>query len=272
MSEPYGTPPGWYAVGATGELQWWDGQQWTGHTYRYPQPAAPTAAIPPGADVAPATVEAPVPTHTAASWLIAVTPLMLAIIAVLVVVSDVPGIAVFAIIGFTSLLLLPASIALSLWDVSTLRKRGSSMAMAHALWVLLGGWVYLLVRAIVLKGSDRERWVVLAFTFVAGVLTAIVFGASFASLLSDEDFRRDLFYDRDYMEGAIERGIMLRQDAAVEADCPDEPPVSDGDTFECVITTDDGQPYGVAIVTWRNNFGAYSWIVHQGVAPSINQA
>lgn len=45
MTYSTGTPPGWFPDPTTGELRWWDGQQWTEHRQPVPQQAHPAPGL-----------------------------------------------------------------------------------------------------------------------------------------------------------------------------------------------------------------------------------
>jgi hypothetical protein len=250
MNQYSGPPPGWYPVNAGAELWWWDGYRWI-----QPEPEP----------------EAVVATRTAASWLIALLPVVVTVIAAALLVGDVRGPFVLTALGLGGFVLLPISVGLSFWDVTTLRSRGSTIALLHALWILLGGWVYLLVRALLLKGSDRERWVLLGVSFATGLLTSAMFIAGFIATVTDEGFRRDIFYQQSVVERTIARDISDRAGLQVQVECPDDPPIGEGDSFDCSVDNESGQMLGVATVTWTNDFGAFTWEAHPGGAPSSPQ-
>jgi hypothetical protein len=136
------------------------------------------------------------------------------------------------------------------------------------LWVLLGSWVFLLVRALLLKGPDRERWILIGVNFATGLLTSAVFIAGFIATVTDEGFRRDIFYQRSEVERTIAHDISDRTGFAVQVSCPEAPPVGEGDSFECSVANQSGQLLGVAIVTWTNDFGSFTWQPHSGHQPS----
>jgi hypothetical protein len=261
MDQYPATQPGWYPVDASGQLWWWDGYQWTGH--RQVPDAYAVAATP-------SVVADPEPTiasRTAPSWLIALLPLAFSVLGVVLLVIGASPLAIWVALGLLGFVLVAANLGLGFWDVATLRSRGSSMAMAHALWVLLGGWVYLLVRAIMLKGSDRERWVLMVVNIGAGLVTTVVFVVGIYALFTDETFRREIFYQQASVEHTIERGVSNRAGFDVVVDCPQDPPIAQGDSFECTVTDTSGQVLGVATVTWTDNFGTFSWEAHPSTDP-----
>jgi hypothetical protein len=209
-----------------------------------------------------------IPTRTAASWLIALLPLVVALVGGALLISGISARLGLVTFGLTGLVLFPVTVGLGFWDVTTLRSRGSSMALAHALWVLLGGWVYLLVRAVVLKGADRERWVLLAVNVGAGLITSVVAVVGVAVLFSDADLRRELFYQQAGVEHTIERSISNRAGIPVQVDCPEDPPIERGDAFECSVLDESGFVLGAATVTWTDSFGTFEWEAHPGTEPS----
>ena len=249
-------PPGWYPTGFGAELRWWDGYQWTNHV----SPAAPPVPAP---VAAPAEPEPDVSSRTLASWLLALLPLVVGLASVLLALSEIdagPGLAVFALL---SLLLVPAGIGLGLWDIATLRSRGSRLAMAHALWVFLGGWIYLLIRAILIKSADREQWVVLGVNVLVGLVAGVMAMAGLYNVVNTAEVRRALFYDQIYMEQQIEDGIKDDSGRTVEVECPETPPVGEGLSFDCAINDPSGERVGTAIITWDNNFGWFSWTTNR---------
>jgi hypothetical protein len=225
------------------------------------------AAAPPRED---APVEEPVPTHTAASWLLAIMPLWVIVITALLAATDASAAAIFLALAATLTLLNPIGLALTLWDIATLRRRGSSLSMAHALWVLLG--VYLIARAILLKGKDRERWVLVGVNLVAGLVAMVALGGSVVTIVTDEDVRRAFLYNESFTEREIATTHFAQTGQRINVDCPNEPPIASGETFECEMTKPSGRIVWIATVTWENNFGMYSWTIREGTSPLLDQA
>ena len=235
MNDEVSAPAGWYPYRTAGELCWWDGSQWTEH--RHVAVSLPPPVV---SSFAPSTED--IATRTAASWCLALLPLLTAVITLVLIKSELPRLALFPVLVLASLVLLPASIVLSLWDLSTLRSRGASIPRAHVAWVLLGAWVYLLIRAILLKTSDRERWVVLAVNLSTGVVVGVALLATFVSVWQDQDFRRNIFYDQASIERSIQTGIREQLGDSVDVECPSKPLVGIGDTFTARSTTHPEQP------------------------------
>jgi hypothetical protein len=262
-----GVPPGWYPTGVGAELRWWDGYQWTSHV-------SPAATSPTTASLVATAIAEPEPdvsSRTLASWLLAVFPLVLGLVCVLLALSDIDPVPGLAVVGLLSLLLVPAGIGLGLWDIATLRARGSRLAQAHALWVFLGGWVYLLIRAILIKSSDREQWVVLGVNVLVGIVASVMAMAGLYNVLNTSEVRRALFYNQSYMEREIEDGIKEDSGRIVEVACPETPPVGEGLSFDCAINDMSGERVGTAIITWDNNFGWFSWTTNRDTF-SVDQA
>jgi hypothetical protein len=128
--------------------------------------------------------------------------------------------------------------------------------------------VYLLIRAILLKTSDRERWVVLALNLTTGVVVGVAFLAMFVSVWQDQDFRRNIFYDQASMERSIQTGIREQLGNSVDVQCPTEPLVGIGHTFDCTIYDASGRAIATATVTWTDNYGGYKWTATGGGATS----
>ena len=257
-----GTPPGWYPTGVGDQLRWWDGYQWTSHVSPALTPSAPV----PATSLATLPAKEPEPevaSRTLASWLLAFFPLVLGLMTVLLAISDLEPGPAFAVLGLFSLLLVPAGVGLGLWDIATLRARGSNLSQAHALWVFLGGWVYLLIRAILIKSQDREQWLVLGVNVLTAMITGFVALAGFYNILNTPEVRRAIFYDQGYMERQIESGVKQDSGRIVQVECPEEPPVGEGLSFDCAINNMTGARVGTAIITWDNNFGWFSWTTNR---------
>jgi hypothetical protein len=261
-----GVPPGWYPAGVGTELRWWDGYQWTNHISPAPTSFVTAPIVAPLAEPEPE-----VSSRTLASWVLALSPLVMGLVSLLLAISDVDPWPALAIFGLLSLLMVPASIGLGLWDIATLRERGSRLAMAHALWILLGGWVYLLIRAILIKSSDREQWIVLGVNVLVGIVAGVMAMAGLYNVFNTSEIRRALFYNQTYMERQIEDGVKEDSGRVVQVECPDTPPVGEGLSFDCSINDPSGERVGTAIITWDNNFGWFSWTTNRDTF-SVDQA
>ena len=189
----------------------------------------------------------------------------------LLAISDLEPGPALAVLGVLSLLLVPASIGLGLWDIATLRARGSRLSRAHALWIFLGGWVYFLIRAVIIKSSDREQWIVLAVNVIVAIVAGVISLAGVYNIVNTPEVRRALFYDQSYMERQIEEGAKEDSGRIVEVECPETPPVGEGQSFDCAINDASGERVGTAIVTWDNNFGWFSWTTNRNTF-SVDQA
>ena len=251
------TPPGWYVAGAADQLRWWDGQQWTQHVASVNVPAVvPAASAEPPVDIE---------TRTTASWLLTLMPLTAVLIVGGLALADVPAFALWVTSSLALSLVAPVGIGLALWDLSSLRTRGSTLSMANSLWMLLGAWLYLVIRAAQVNSTDRERWVLVVVNLVLSTMAAAALLVPLYYVAIDQDVRRALVYSEAYTERQIAREVFRDTDQRVDVDCPAEPPVGRGETFECSLTDSaTGDRVGTAVVTWDNDFGYFSWTTTSG--------
>ena len=70
-------------------------------------------------------------------------------------------------------------------------------------------------------------------------------------------------HDQTYMERQIEEGVKEDSGRIVEAECPEAPPVGEGQSFDCAINDTSGERVGTAVITWDNNFGWFSWTTNR---------
>jgi len=85
-------------------------------------------------------------------------------------------------------------------------------------------------------------------TFTSVVLAASVAACSVAAVLDDSRLQQE-----------IQTGFEAQTGLSAESvDCPDSQPLLAGATFECTLTTDDGEPLTVR-VTQTDAQGNISW-------------
>ena len=181
VSGPAAPPAGWY-LDPEGQqvLRWWDGAHWGPHTQ--PLPGAPEgtgrhrAAASPGPVLPAVPVQVPAaPARASAgyAWTVATAPVLGALAAIIISVSSASDSAAIAA-GWIATAII-AIIAAQL-DARELAARGELGGTGIAWFSLLGGWPYLLARAVKRTPRAAADW----WVFVVGVvlwLAAVLFAA-----------------------------------------------------------------------------------------------
>jgi hypothetical protein len=274
MTQPYDNvqqaPAGWYPDPTTGLQRYWDGQRWTDHVSGQPATATPTTL---GTTIVPESSGEPIRTSTGWTWAIIFLPVVTLGLTGLLVVLLVPNAEsarhrIFALDGMAfllSLIVLAVDLLFASRDARVLRQRGLDTAAMW--WILLGGWVYLLVRAIKAKRGDTQRWWALASAIAVNLVLGVV--AAAVAIWLGISLVRGMEVTTDELQTKIGTTMEQQTGQDFNVDCPDPLPASvKGDFFYCTATAaSNGVSFRVR-VTWTDDFFAYTWhVLPQPIAP-----
>jgi hypothetical protein len=261
-------------------LRWWDGARWGPQTQPLP-PATPAGqeadgrhrgapaadgvgapwsaagpALPASGALAPGGIFAPQSRAPAPwAWIIAGTPLIAIAIATVARTYVSPHddgncvAAGWAIAGLISLLAASQ-------DVKALVRRDDLSNSGFA-WLsllsLIGGWIYLWVRAVKRLRRTNADWALLGIGAAAWVVAVIVSVPLAGSTVNSG-------ITQSYLQSQISQGIKAKTGDASTVSCPQDPPVSPGSTFECLATFSD-QTTDTVKVTIQDANGDWLWQV-----------
>lgn len=287
MSQDIGAPAspvaGWYPDPAGAQaLRWWDGAHWADRTQPLDasQPLNATAPVDPGQATGPgqpfsasqpfaagqpmdaglpmggppaggmvAAKGAPVPW----AWAVAATPLILLAVAALFAALGGEG-------GSTSgYILLGAFVAgliavfMSYRDARSLVNARELGSTGIAWWSLLSPWAYLWARAAKRSNRTNLDWMLLGASAVGWVLIVAI-----ATPVISNVAEANTSFNRAKVQTDIARGIQNQLGVRATIDCPQDPPIHPGSTFQCIARAADGSR-AMVTVTIQDRSGDYVW-------------
>lgn len=250
-------PAGWYpdSSGQQG-LRWWDGAQWGPQAPPSPvlAPTAPAGPLPP-VMAAPAPWAGPAGSPVPWAWGVAAMPVIQLVIGVglgLSVGVSVGGpAAVFAGVLAAAAL----GIFMAVRDARALRAAGETFPSGLAAWCLLGGWAYLLARAIKRANRTNSDWVLFGVSVVTWLVVIVIMTPMINAAITSGSV-----FNRAKVQSNIARGIYNQTGMPVTVNCPQDPPISPGSQFQCVATASYGST-SMVTVTIQDNTGDFTWQV-----------
>jgi hypothetical protein len=218
--------------------------QWAG--------ALPRAEVPSRAEVPPRAA-APTANPTPWAWGVVFAPMVLLIAAVLAAV-------LWGTTGSTAACLwagifacwIPMTIC-AVKDAGVLRSAGELTSTELEWPCLLGGWVYLLIRAVKRANRSTTDWVILGVSAAIWLVVIVMAVPIVNSVITSSST-----FERAKVQREIAQGITALTGVIVTVNCPQEPPMSPGSRFECVAAEFDGVTAKVTVRV-QDRSGDFTW-------------
>jgi hypothetical protein len=140
-------------------------------------------------------------------------------------------------------------------DARALRTAGEPFSSGLAAWCLLGGWAYLLARAIKRVNRTNNDWVLFAVSVVAWLVVILIATPVISSAVTSGSV-----FNRAKVQSDVAQALYDKTGTSVTVNCPQDPPLSPGSQFQCVATAADGSTAMVTI-TIQDSSGGYTWQV-----------
>jgi hypothetical protein len=138
-------------------------------------------------------------------------------------------------------------------DIRALQAAGEPFSSGSAAWCLLGGWVYLLVRAIKRVNRTNNDWILFAVSVVTWLVVIVI-----AIPVINSAVTSGSVFNRAKVQSDVARAIHDQTGTSVTVNCPRNPPLRPGTQFQCVATAADGSTAMVTI-TIQDSSGEYTW-------------
>jgi Domain of unknown function (DUF4333)/Protein of unknown function (DUF2510) len=245
IGAPASPVPGWYPDPAGAQaLRWWDGSHWVDRTQ-------PPSTMPMGGPAA--AKGAPVPW----AWAVAATPLiLLAVAAVIAALGGQSGsTSGYILIG--ALVAGLIAVFMSYRDARTLVNSQDLGGAGIAWWSLLSPWAYLWARAAKRSNRTNLDWILLAASVAGWVLVVAI-----ATPVISNVAAANTSFNRAKVQTDIARGIQNQLGVRAKVDCPQDPPIHPGSTFQCIARAADGSR-ALVTVTIQDRSGDYTWRTSQ---------
>jgi len=138
-------------------------------------------------------------------------------------------------------------------DAGVLRSAGE-LASTELEWpCLLGGWVYLLIRALKRANRGSTDWVMLGVSVTIWLVVIATAVPIVNSVLASSST-----FERVKVQREIAEGITARTGVIVTVSCPQHPPMTPGSQFECVAAEFDGVTAQVDVRV-QDGSGNFTW-------------
>jgi Na+/alanine symporter len=138
-------------------------------------------------------------------------------------------------------------------DARVLRATGEPFSSGLAAWCLLGGWAYLLARAIKRVNRTNNDWVLFAVSVVTWLVVIVIATPVIRSAVTSGSV-----FSRAKVQSDVAQAIYDKTGTSVTVNCPQDPPLNPGSQFQCVATATDGSASMVTI-TIQDSSGEYTW-------------
>jgi Domain of unknown function (DUF4333)/Protein of unknown function (DUF2510) len=228
-------------------MRWWDGSQWIDRTQPLTGASSQPGAAYPGGPTA--AKGAPVPW----AWAVAAVPLLLLAVASAAAAlggQNGSNAGYIAIGGFVACVV---AVFMSYRDARALVNSRELGGTGIAWWALLAPWAYLWARAVKRANRTNLDWILLGASLavwflVIGIATPIVNNVATANTT----------FNRAKVQTDIARGIRNQLGVSAVVNCPLDPPIHPGATFQCIARAKDGSRAFVT-VTIQDRSGDYTW-------------
>jgi hypothetical protein len=215
------------------------------------------AAMPAGAGIpmaGPVAVKgAPVPW----AWAVAATPLILLAVAALFAAlgGENGSTSGYIFIGVVAAAVI--AVFMSYRDARMLVTSGDLRGAGIAWWSLLSPWAYLWARAAKRSNRTNMDWILLAASVAGWVLIVAI-----ATPVINNVAVANTSFNRVKVQTDIARGIRNQLGVRATVDCPQDPPIHPGSTFQCIARAADGSR-AMVTVTIQDRSGDYTWRTSQ---------
>lgn len=191
------------------------------------------------------------------AWAVAATPLiLLAVAAVFAALGGQNG----STSGYISIGVVVAAVIavfMSYRDARMLVNSGDLRGAGIAWWSLLSPWAYLWARAAKRSNRTNLDWMLLAASVAGWVLIV-----SIATPVINNVAAANTSFNRVKVQTDIARGIRDQLGVRATIDCPQDPPIHPGSTFQCIARAADGSR-AMVTVTIQDRSGDYTWRTSQ---------
>ncbi|MEP7024566.1 MAG: DUF4333 domain-containing protein [Actinomycetota bacterium] len=231
-----------------------NGAYQAGQTEAGYQATQPVAGYQPGAPAGlPPAKGAPVPW----AWGVASAPLLLLAVAAAVAALGGQGGSASGYILIGDVVACVVAVVMSYRDARALVGSRDLGGTGIAWWSLLAPWAYLWARAVKRSNRTNLDWILLAVSLgmwflVIGIATPIVNSVATANTT----------FNRVKVQNDIARGIHSQLGVTAVVNCPQDPPIHPGSTFQCIARAKDGSR-ALVTVTIQDRSGDYTWRTSQ---------